>query len=968
VMLSCNHNSWISFYKNEQVTLRQTSAFYDIVSRLDTPEKKYPSLVVLTGNLDDPKRLHGLVPRSRKGYDAGPHGGLQLELDHNSAFNECPILVAHGCVETFNMTEPESVMAPCHTHAIRELQWPGASSELNAGALFRRILQPFAQLVCFFITAGESSQRTANRLRDWSEVHRGMGHQPRLLIVAAPGETRRTIDIQKGLLELFQALDQETISLLRRVSVHGLDQQQTLQDRIRSEVSYSREDCMRHRTLFSAVHMESLFSHACDHLITSGSEPFDMLVASRLHRPVSSSVGDHVADLLDSVRSYEELTQFAAPFIAECLRLDNYTKDVHGFAPADVFATHYRSACSASIENKALTFGKLEEVIILRAGLVKRIETQFLERSWSSRDRSRSRVLGEFREWLSRRITHRSCLACLTRAPEHKFWCQHVLCEECCMEFGRSTAVNPNLYQMSECPLCATPSHLRVRVRPATAGLRVLAIDGGGIRAVIPIQFLRALQRAVGSVISSSIPIQELFDLSFGTSSGCMVNLALYGLGMEVGEAFDVFKALSSRVFQGRTRLGFRPIDSAYSLLAACRKGWYPAEDIDGALDEIFGKATMLDHPYMTAIGARTGFPVVNLDSLETCVITSYNGVGEKTCVDTQQRATYRSLRSSGPCDEISVKDAMRGASAAPLYFTPKSINEHGRFMDGGLSSNNPSLLAWQEARKIAPGLRRPDQFVSVGTGISKESNAHDAKAARHYWKENFDGDKHFASMLQMMDASYSDDVGEIDGWFRRFNLPLDGQPPDLADASAINSLAEVAQSYFESHRPIDELALSMIALLFYFELRCRPVYENGRYVCYGRILCRLPAVDPAYMKLIAKLEDVGARFVVHGHTLSARGLKFATLDNSGNFSRPVCLRVGSLSDPINIALKLPDTQLLNISASSSSIASFVKLQRLDWPGSQPTRSGSRGPQKRAASNVTVQLPAKRGCKNRHSV
>lgn len=128
---------------------------------------------------------------------------------------------------------------------------------------------------------------------------------------------------------------------------------------------------------------------------------------------------------------------------------------------------------------------------------------------------------------------------------------------------------------------------------------------------------------------------------------------------MGVGEACDVFKELASRVFRGRTRLGFGPVDTIYSLLAAYRNGRFPAKDIDGALYELFGKVTMLEHPYMTAIGARIGFPVVNLDHLDTCIITSYNGAGKtRACTNAQHRATYRLLRSGGPCDEISVKHA----------------------------------------------------------------------------------------------------------------------------------------------------------------------------------------------------------------------------------------------------------------------------------------------------------------------
>jgi hypothetical protein len=88
------------------------------------------------------------------------------------------------------------------------------------------------------------------------------------------------------------------------------------------------------------------------------------------------------------------------------------------------------------------------------------------------------------------------------------------------VELGRSSATDPRVYSFSKCPLCAELCDLRIRVRPATTGLRVLAINGGGIRAMIPIQFLRALQQAIACLIGSTMPIQELFDLSFGTSSG----------------------------------------------------------------------------------------------------------------------------------------------------------------------------------------------------------------------------------------------------------------------------------------------------------------------------------------------------------------------------------------------------------------------------------------------------------------
>lgn len=81
---------------------------------------------------------------------------------------------------------------------------------------------------------------------------------------------------------------------------------------------------------------------------------------------------------------------------------------------------------------------------------------------------------------------------------------------------GSCLESDPYLYQLSRCPLCSQASETSVRVKPATAGLRVLSIDGGGIRAAIPIQFLCALEKAIGL----DMPIQEHFDLAYGTSSG----------------------------------------------------------------------------------------------------------------------------------------------------------------------------------------------------------------------------------------------------------------------------------------------------------------------------------------------------------------------------------------------------------------------------------------------------------------
>jgi hypothetical protein len=138
-----------------------------------------------------------------------------------------------------------------------------------------------------------------------------------------------------------------------------------------------------------------------------------------------------------------------------------------------------------------------------------------------------------------------------------------------------------------------------------------------------------------------------------------MVILALYGLGLRAEETFVLFKQLSTRIFRGRNQIGIGFAAVAHALVASCRNGRFPASDIDDALSEIFNDATMLDHRYMSSIGARTGFPVIDADTLETCLVTSYNGAARgRSDLESKKKRTYKVLRSEGATGEICMKDA----------------------------------------------------------------------------------------------------------------------------------------------------------------------------------------------------------------------------------------------------------------------------------------------------------------------
>lgn len=112
--------------------------------------------------------------------------------------------------------------------------------------------------------------------------------------------------------------------------------------------------------------------------------------------------------------------------------------------------------------------------------------------------------------------SHATCLFCLRRKPEQVLSCKHAICDTCIKIFGVSQLGNEFQLSLTECILCANLGCLTTRLKPSIAGVRILSIDGGGVCGVVPLEFLGLLQ----DILGADLPLQELFDEAFGTSSG----------------------------------------------------------------------------------------------------------------------------------------------------------------------------------------------------------------------------------------------------------------------------------------------------------------------------------------------------------------------------------------------------------------------------------------------------------------
>ena len=110
-----------------------------------------------------------------------------------------------------------------------------------------------------------------------------------------------------------------------------------------------------------------------------------------------------------------------------------------------------------------------------------------------------------------------TCLVCLRRPPENNLPCGHAVCENCVRVFGEPDENDRWALSIRRCFLCyMVLQDVMVKVKPDTAGVNVLTIDGGGVKGVVPLPFLQILQDRIGL----QIPVQDNFDVGFGASSG----------------------------------------------------------------------------------------------------------------------------------------------------------------------------------------------------------------------------------------------------------------------------------------------------------------------------------------------------------------------------------------------------------------------------------------------------------------
>ena len=287
--------------------------------------------------------------------------------------------------------------------------------------------------------------------------------------------------------------------------------------------------------------------------------------------------------------------------------------------------------------------------------------------------------------------------------------------------------------------------------------MKVLCIDGGGIRGLIPALVLAEIERRTGKRTA------EMVDLVAGTSTGGILACALTRegpdgrpllsaeelAGIYVEEGPRIFhRGLLKRIFSGGGWIDER----------------YEDDGLNRALERYLGDSWLSE-------------------SLVDVFVTAYDISGRFAFF-------FRSARARvDPTYDFTLVPAARATAAAPSYFEPAEVSDRAGartypLIDGGVYAVNPSMCAYADV--VAAG-RQDELALMLALGTGAHTRSYTFEQTR-WW-----GQLGWARpALDMVFDGVADTIefeaGKLMGdRYVRLQVELDAASDDLDDASPEN-------------------------------------------------------------------------------------------------------------------------------------------------------------------------------------
>jgi uncharacterized protein len=289
---------------------------------------------------------------------------------------------------------------------------------------------------------------------------------------------------------------------------------------------------------------------------------------------------------------------------------------------------------------------------------------------------------------------------------------------------------------------------------PGPRPARILSIDGGGIRGIIPTSTLIALEEQTGK------PVCECFDLLAGTSTGALIAAAL-AAGLPATQVLDIYTQRANEIF------------TPPKVLAD------PKRLVDGYMYDPANIRKVLESEF----GAAAGWALN--DSPVRLLLTS-KGINTHPWYFVQDNP--KNAQTTG---SLGLIDCAVASASAPTYFSPWTISIGGRptvLVDGGVGvTGNPVYQACVEAFYYDDFTLASSRVVSLGTGYFPTDNS--VPAGFLAWLS--------WTVDALLDAPEDQQTELVNRHFPGVLQRIDWQLPraiDMADTSSIPELVAIGK------------------------------------------------------------------------------------------------------------------------------------------------------------------------------
>lgn len=331
---------------------------------------------------------------------------------------------------------------------------------------------------------------------------------------------------------------------------------------------------------------------------------------------------------------------------------------------------------------------------------------------------------------------------------------------------------------------------------------KILSIDGGGIRGIIPCKLLTDLESELMKRDGENARLADYFDLICGTSTGGIIAIGL-ALGLTAKEILDLYEENGNDIFPGKRRTILNKLHCFFT-----NKPFYNRNRLKALLQQTYNKCTRDGDTRLGHAKTRLVIPTYNAEHGKIHVFKTAHAEG-----------IFRDY-------QIPAVDAALSTAAAPAYFEPYSFTYTNKgtsdkqtfnnLVDGGLVANNPAYIGLIEATEALKVSLHEVSLLSLGTGLDNfTTRIHPKKMGPRYWTNPLN--KNGICLYNAMASAQSEDIDNKLSLVKRgvagchqesfeylrvqytFNK---GEAIDLDDTSthALTTMNSIAQQLFRTH------------------------------------------------------------------------------------------------------------------------------------------------------------------------